>query len=361
MAAVIAWIIAAYLIGHPDPIFALSATLIVLGESRGRRLRQSIEIVLGVAAGVLVAELVIQILGQGSSTVFIVLLLTIGPMIAAGASSTLVVQSAISAVYLVVIAEPEGNLMSFRFIDALIGGTLALATSQLAAAHNPLSPLVTEARRAFNDLADLLDDMNKALSTCDEPAAQAALQRAQQMTGCVERLRAEVLAAAETLRLRVRRRRRIRQVHQVEATTHQLDHVVGNIWMLARHTVTLTRLHTETPPELSAAVTVLAHAVRAAGESLATDLTGRDDPDQHADQADAAALRAVRIAAKLLASEQPLPHTMIIGQIRTTAVDLLRGVGQNDHDAVLHRVDEALGLTEPPAADPDSRRVPAAT
>jgi hypothetical protein len=34
---------------------------------------------------------------------------------------------------------------------------------------------------------------------------------------------------------------------------------------------------------------------------------------------------------------------MIVGQIRATAIDLLRGVGKDDV-AVLTRVDEALGL-----------------
>ena len=35
---------------------------------------------------------------------------------------------------------------------------------------------------------------------------------------------------------------------------------------------------------------------------------------------------------------------MIIGQVRATAIDLLRGVNPEDDAAVLARVDEALGL-----------------
>lgn len=35
---------------------------------------------------------------------------------------------------------------------------------------------------------------------------------------------------------------------------------------------------------------------------------------------------------------------MIVGQIRATAIDLLRGVGHDD-TTVLDRVDEALGLS----------------
>nr|WP_296074509.1 FUSC family protein [uncultured Actinoplanes sp.] len=339
-AATIAWLVAADLIGHPHPVFAPSAALIVLGESRGRRLRQTIELVLGVAAGVLVAELAMLAFGTGALTLFLVLLLTIGPMVAAGASNTLVSQAAVSALYLVVVASPHGDLAPFRFVDALIGGAVAIVASQLAVAR-PLAPLVAEARQTYADLADLLDDLNDALDRCDESAAHAVLDRAHGLNVCVERLHAEALAAKEALRLRVRRRR-LRQVCNVERTVHQLDHVVGNVWVLARNAVTLTRLHTATPPELTRSIGALGSAVRSAGEALATDLTGTEEPDRHAGQAEADALAAVRTAATLLETDSPAPLTVIVGQIRTTAVDLLRGVDQDD-EAVLSRVDEALG------------------
>ncbi|MGC1214415.1 MAG: FUSC family protein [Micromonospora sp.] len=114
LAATVAWLIAARLIGHPDPFFAPSAALIVLGESRGQRVRQTVELVLGVAAGVLIAELVVQALGPGTMTMLVVLLVTLGATVAAGASSTLVVQTAVSALYLVVVAAPKGDLLPFR-------------------------------------------------------------------------------------------------------------------------------------------------------------------------------------------------------------------------------------------------------
>ncbi|GIF16682.1 FUSC family protein [Actinoplanes teichomyceticus] len=343
-AAVLAWVVAGRVLGHAAPVFAPSAALIVLGESRGRRMRQSVEIMLGVAAGVLVAELAVTILGGGTGAIVAVLVLATAPMMAAGASSTLVVQAAASALYLVAVAAPHGDPMPFRFAEALIGGLVALATSQFVAARNPLAPLVAEARRTFAGLAGLLEDIGAALQRGDEPAAEAALDRAHRMHDCAERMRATVRAAGETLRLRVRRRRRLGQIREVEATTHQLDHVVGNVGVLARNAVTVTRLHAAVPAQLSQAVQALAAAVRAAGEALANDLSGHDDPARHAGAAEDSALTAVRIAAELLASGPPLPLAMIIGQIRLTAVDLLRGIG-HDHDAVRGRVDEALGLS----------------
>lgn len=352
-AATAAWIVAADLIGHPDPVFAPSAALVVLGESRGRRLRQTTEVVLGVAAGVLIAELVVLALGTGAVSLFTVLLLTIAPMLAAGASSTLVVQAAVSALYLVVVAAPQGNLIPYRFADALIGGAVAIVASQLAVARKPLAPLIAEARQTYADLADLLDDLHLALRDCDEKAAHAVLDRAHRLDECVERLDAAALAAGETAQLHLRRRRRLQQIRNVEATTHQLDHVAGNVEVLARHAATLTRLHTCTPDELGRAIEALAGAVRCAGDSLASDLTDGSDPGRHASRADAGALEAVRIAAKLLDDDTPSPVTMIVGQIRTTALDLLRGLGSDDP---LTRIDEAIGWADPPAAPPSGAR-----
>ncbi|MCX4390554.1 FUSC family protein [Micromonospora peucetia] len=351
LAATVAWVLAALVIGHPDPFFAPTAALVVLGEARGRRVRQTVEVLLGVAAGVLVAELLVYALGPGTDTILLVVLLTTGLMVAIGASTTLVVQAAVSAMYLVAVAAPSGTLMPFRFVDALIGGAVALAASQLLVARDPLAPLVREARQSFADLAELLDELDGALARCDETAARAALDRARRLDDCVDRLHTAVRATGETLRFRVRRRRHLGQVREVEATTRQLDYAVRNVRVLTRAGVTLTRLHTRTPPELGDAIRALATAVRAAGEAMATDLTGRD-ADRHVARADEAAMAAVRVAGRLLGSDPSLPVTMIVGQIRATAIDLLRGVGRDDV-AVLERVDEALGVGP---AQPASQR-----
>ncbi|WP_225854868.1 hypothetical protein [Micromonospora sp. ALFpr18c] len=155
-------------------------------------------------------------------------------------------------------------------------------------------------------------------------------------------MRPSTWSPPETLRLGLRRRH-LGKLVDVEATLRQLDYAARNIRVLARAGVTLTRRHTATPPELAAAIGALTAAVRSAGEALARDLSGAD-ADHHAHSADAAALKAVRIAAGLLRSDPPLPVTMIVGQIRAAAIDLLRGVGHDDV-TVLDRVDEALGLS----------------
>ncbi|MEV0809205.1 FUSC family protein [Micromonospora sp. NPDC050200] len=346
LAATVAWILAARLVGHPQPFFAPAAALIVLGQARGQRVRRAVEVVLGVAAGVLVADLVVQALGPRTTwTVFTVILLTIALAVAIGASTVSVVQAAVSALYLVVVSPPTESLVPFRFVDALIGGAVAVVASQLIDARRPLAPLVAEFRRTFDGMAEVLEEVGAALDDRDEAGALAALDRARQLDAGVERLRTAALAADEAVRLNVRRRRHIGRLRTVDATVGQLDYAVRNVRVLARAGVTFNRLPTPVPPELGAALRGLAEAVRAAGEALAADLDGAEEAgDRHAARADAAALEAVRVAGRLFTPGQTLPLAMIVGQVRATAIDLLRGVRADDDAAVLARVDEALGL-----------------
>ncbi|MBY8870355.1 FUSC family protein [Micromonospora sp. PLK6-60] len=346
LAATIAWMLATRLVGHPQPFFAPAAALIVLGQARGQRTRRAVEVVLGVAAGVLVADLVVQALGPRTTwTVFTVILLTVTLAVAIGASSVSVVQAAVSALYLVVVSPPTESLVPFRFVDALIGGAVALAASQLIDARRPLAPLVAEFRQTFRELGDLLEEIAAALDHDDERAALAALERARRADAAVQRLRDAVLAAGEAVRLNVRRRRHLGRLRSVDASIRQIDYVVRNVRVLARAGVTLTRHPAAIPADLPTAVRGLAEAVRAGGEALAADLTGADtDADRHAARAEEAALTAVRVAGRLFLPRPTLPLAMIIGQVRATAIDLLRGLATDDDPTVLDRVDEAIGL-----------------
>ncbi|MEV4490743.1 FUSC family protein [Micromonospora coxensis] len=346
LAATVAWMLATRLVGHPQPFFAPAAALIVLGQARGQRVRRAVEVVLGVAAGVLVADLVVQALGPRTTwTVFTVILLTVALAVAIGASSVSVVQAAVSALYLVVVSPPTESLVPFRFVDALIGGAVALVASQLVDARRPLAPLVAEVRRTFDGMAEVLEEVAAALADRDEAAALAALDRARRLDAGVERLRTAVLAAGEALRLHVRRHRHIGRLRTVDASVGQIDYAVRNVRVLARAGVTFNRLPGPVPAELVAALRVLAESVREAGAALAADLDGADaEADRHAERADEAALAAVRAVGRLFTPGQTLPLAVIVGQVRATAIDLLRGVRTDDDAAVLARVDEALGL-----------------
>jgi len=66
VAAGLAWVVAHDLVGHPRPFFAPIAAVIVLNVSVGQRLRRAVELVLGVAVGILVGDLLIYFIGSGA-------------------------------------------------------------------------------------------------------------------------------------------------------------------------------------------------------------------------------------------------------------------------------------------------------
>lgn len=344
-AATLAWLIGTRLVGHPTPFFAPAAALIVLGQARGVRMRRAVEIVLGVAAGVLLADLVAHALGPHTTwTVFVVIAMTLVIATVVDASGLLVVQAAVSAVYVAVVTPNSHMLIPSRFLDALVGGGVAIVVSQVSAAADPVAPLALEAQQVFDEVAGVLADTAAAVDGRDEAAAQAALDRARSIDASVTGLQDAVAAAGESLRLHYRRRQHLLGVRAFDTALVHMDRVVRNVRVLARAGVTLTRQGVPPPPELSAALRCLIEAVRAAEQTLLTELgsTGTTDAGC-AEQVETAALDAVRVAGRLLPDGPPLPLIMIVGQLRATAIDLMRGTGADDID-VLSRVDEAIGL-----------------
>jgi uncharacterized membrane protein YgaE (UPF0421/DUF939 family) len=97
VAATVAWFLDTRFVGHPQPFFAPAAALIVLAQVRSQRTRRAVEVILGVAGGVLVADVVIQALGPNNTwTIFTVILLTLTVAVAVRASAVALVQAAVS-------------------------------------------------------------------------------------------------------------------------------------------------------------------------------------------------------------------------------------------------------------------------
>jgi uncharacterized membrane protein YgaE (UPF0421/DUF939 family) len=343
-AATVAWLIATRLVDHPRPFFAPAAALIVLGQARGQRTVRAVEVLLGVAGGVLLADVVAQALGPRTTwTIFTIILVTLTVAVAIGASTVFRVQMAVSALYVAVVPSPDA-VVPFRFVDALVGGGVALVANQLARPRNPLAALAEESRLIFQEVAGVIEEAADALEHHDEAAARAALARARGADVLVERLRAAVSAAREALWVDVHRRRRLTRVVTVEEATAPLDYLVRNMRVLARAAIGLTRLPARPPPELVAAMRSLAIAVRSVEQAMAADLTGDEEAAQrHAEEGEELALDALRTARHLLTAGAPLPVVMIVGQLRASAIDLLRAAG-SDEIVSLGLVEEALGL-----------------
>jgi len=345
LAASVAWVIATRVIGHPQPFFAPAAALIVLGQARGQRGVRALEVVLGVAAGVLVADVVAGLLGRHSTlTVFVIVAVTLVTAVAIGASTVLLVQAAVSALYVAVIAPTSSQMVPFRFVDALVGGGVALVVTQVVRPRNPLVALVARVHDVVGRVAAVLEATADALAAKDPQAAREALTEARGADALVDRLAESASAAREVLWTDLHRRRRLARVGRVEDVLVQVDLVVRTVRVLARAAVPAARLPDPPPTEIVESVRVLASAVRAFEAALTAGLLGdMDAADRSATEVRTRALAAVRTGAAVLPSAPQLPVVMVVGQVRTAAIELLRATGMTDKDS-LDLVDEASGL-----------------
>jgi|tagenome__1003787_1003787.scaffolds.fasta_scaffold20576512_2 uncharacterized membrane protein YgaE (UPF0421/DUF939 family) len=165
-------------LGHGQPFFAPASALIVLGVTQGQRLQRAVEIVVGVAVGVLVADLITRALGpQTIWSLMTVTLLTLTTAIFLGGGPLLAVQATVSALYVTVVAPPGGGFVPTRFVDALVGGALALLVNQLPLHRDPMVTLLSEAGKLLDTLSALLVDIADALAAHDTHAARAALEQ----------------------------------------------------------------------------------------------------------------------------------------------------------------------------------------
>jgi uncharacterized membrane protein YgaE (UPF0421/DUF939 family) len=343
-AATVAWLVAADLLRHEQPFFAPAAALITLGVTRGQRVHRAVEIMLGVAAGVLVADLIARAIGPGTGwSVAVVTALTLVAVVFVGGGPLAVVQGAVSAIYVAVVTPPGAGLVPSRFIDALVGGGVALVVNQLPLDRDPLAALVQDARSLAGELAAVLSETARAVETSDQQAAERALAHARATDPLVNALHAAVEEGFEAARLDPLRRRRLAPLHVYEQAARELDLALRNVRVLARAAVVLTRSGQQAPAPLVPALDHLTAAVRDLGDHLLSAAHPAADTGGAARQARENALRAVRLAGSTLPGGQVLPIVMIVGQVRATAVDLLRGAGL-DLAEVLRVTDEALGI-----------------
>src|SRR5688500_2174154 len=98
VAASLAYFVAEVLVGHEQPFFAPIAAVICLSVTLGQRNRRAFELVFGVAVGLMVADLLVLVIGNGTLQIAVVVLLAMAAAVFFGGGTILVNQAAVSAV-----------------------------------------------------------------------------------------------------------------------------------------------------------------------------------------------------------------------------------------------------------------------
>jgi uncharacterized membrane protein YgaE (UPF0421/DUF939 family) len=348
VAAVAAWYLAKLFVSEQRPVFASIAAVISLGATHGRRDERALELIGGVVLGITVADLLIRLIGTGPIQVGVLVVLAMSAAVLLGGGPMLVTEAGVSAILLASLEPTTTELLSAdRLIEALVGGGVAFAVSSLAFPLDPHLHVGRAAQAVFGDLGRALEELAAALATGDRERAAAALVAARGLDGPVRELEEALETGRETARSSPLRRPTRAELDRYARGARHIDFAVRNTRVLARHVLRFLRTEGQAPRELSEAIHELALAVWA----LAAEF---EDPAR----ATELPMHVSRAAAHALATHDParndLALTEIVGQVRSTAIDVLRasraarateeGAGDVSTEELL------LGLPEPWAA-----------
>lgn len=318
----LAWFLASELFRHASPFFAPIAAIICLGGTFGHRLRRGVEIALGVAIGIAVGDLFVQLFGAGVWQVAVVVATSMALATLLGAGQLMITQAGVQSL-VVTILLPDPTQGFDRWLDALVGCAVALVVATIA----PSSPLRKPAQLAaqmLREVAATLDAAVGALRFDDEAAADQVLERARGTEGQLQRLAEANSEGLAVVRHSPFRRRQRSEVEAYADLLDPLDRASRNLRVLARRAVTLVWRDQRVPLGYLELVTGLARATRHMAEELDA---GRLPV---AARPDLVALAERSSHLELVAS---LSAVAILAQTRSMVVDLLELTGLGPDEA----------------------------
>ncbi|MQA16731.1 MAG: aromatic acid exporter family protein [Pseudonocardiaceae bacterium] len=329
IAAGLAWLVATELIGHDRPFFAPIAALISLGVSHNQRLRRAAELMVGVAVGIAVAELLVGVIGSGTWQIALVVALAMALAVLLDGGPVITIQAGASAV-LVAALLPSGGVS--RAVDALVGGAIGLGVAAVLPA-DPLTGARRQLRALLAELVDGLRSLAAALAGRDEAAVLAALSRARETQPTVNELRSALLAGEEIATFAPLRRRNRARLQRIDVAGVRADYALRNLRVLARRALAALREGEQLSTALPQRLEELAGAV----ELLRDELDRGEDPDR----ARAALLGSAAGCGPELLEGTGFSGRVVVAQLRSVVIDLLQATGTP-------RVDAAAALPPPP-------------
>ena len=341
VAASLAWFLASAVLGHDQPFFAAIAAVVSTGVVVGQEGRRAIELVFGVACGLAVADLLVLAIGTGTVQIGIVVALAMTAAMVLGGGTLLITEAGVSALLAITLEPTTTGLSPDRFIDALIGSGIALAVRSVFPS-DPRHMVERAAHPIFDDLVGALEEIAAALRDYDLGRAERALQKAREMDGRMGAFREALDAGYDTIRLSPPRRRALGRLGLYATAADQLDLAVRNVRVLARAGAAAVREGAPAPEALSEAIRDLARAVEA--------LSAYIEEAEHPVETRRFAIEAAAGSTEVLLERHDPRTSMLVGQIRSTAVDLLRASGMDSTES-LDALRKAANYTTQEPAD----------
>ena len=337
LATSVAWVIAREVLDHPRPIFAPVVALIGVSATLGQRRRYAVQMAIGVALGIGVADALVVAIGDGPLQIAAIVAGAMAAAVALGGGAVLVSEAAASALLVVTIQPPGSGLSGDRFLDSLLGGLVALVVTALLPT-NPAARARRTAEPLLAELAASLDEVALALEYGDAALAERALDRCRSLDP--DALAEAVGAGDEMLRLSpFARRARGRFGRYAQAAT-QIDATLTSVKALCRASLRGIDQGANIPPPVPLALRDLAETVRTLDRYF-------EHPEEEP-PVDEYALRAAARATLVLEQTSNLSVSVVVGQVRSAAVDLLRswGLGRTEAETLVRDAAATMAAEE---------------
>jgi hypothetical protein len=328
-AAALAWLLANSLFGHHNPVFAPIAAIVSLGATRGQRAQRAIQLILGVALGIMAGDLLTSVIGVGVWQLGAIVGLAMAAAVSLGGGLLLLSEAGVSASLVATVQSTTHGFPPARLLDVLVGGTVALVFSQVLFPVHPVKLVRTAAESMVRELAETLREIAQVIAERDTDGAQAVLNRARNISAAWARFDQALATGGEAAQFAPARRRHRGPIAVYRDIGHPLDLIVSDVSGLARATVRALRLDDPIPIRLPAALAKLAQATDALAARIGA---VEEDP-----RVSSPALQAVAGAGGLSPAANATSLSLLVAYTQLTAADLLRALGI-DRDPADERV-----------------------
>lgn len=316
LAAALAWWVGRTVLHHHAPFFAPVTAMVCLGLTFGQRLRRVVEVTVGVAIGVFIGDAFVHFFGSGVWQIAVVATLAMSIAVLLGAGLIIVTQAGVQSVIVMTLLAQPGAAFS-RWVDAVVGGSIALLAATIAPAA-PLRRPRQQAARVVTEIAVILDETAAALREGDGERAGATLERARQSESALDELRSLSAEGIAVVRLSPFRRRHLPAVQAIADLLEPLDRAIRNVRVLVRRAAVAAWRAEAVPPAYIELIEFLGKVTH----HIATELEQRQLPLAARDE-----LARLGRASAQVAPHPTLSAEVIRAQVRSTVVDLLMLTG----------------------------------
>ena len=174
-AATTAYAFSIYILGHSNPLLAVTVAIASLGFTRDARLRRVFETALGMVVGIVLSEILLIWLGAGVWQMSIVLLIALVSARFLSGTVAFALTVGVQAMLVFIMPAPEGGVF-IRALDALVGGITALIFTAFVP-RDPMGLTSKDAGKLFSVFLNAVDALQIAVRNADFRVADAALVR----------------------------------------------------------------------------------------------------------------------------------------------------------------------------------------